>query len=77
MDFSIKSKVKISGGQLIRFSHRSRETKTMMTASVFLPSEEKVSTLLYLSGLTCTDENVCIKSGVFKYLAEEKVRFYH
>lgn len=32
-------------------------------------------TLLYLSGLTCTDENVCQKSGVFRYLSEAKIGF--
>lgn len=75
----VKSTVKVFGGLLIRFTHQSTETKTPMTCAVYLPNEEgrmsenKVPCLLYLSGLTCTDENVCQKSGVFRKLAEKKV----
>ena len=29
--------------------------------------------LMYLSGLTCSDENVCQKSGVFNHLSKHKV----
>jgi hypothetical protein len=71
----IKSTVVVSGGKLVRFSHQSKETGTPMTCSVFLPatSDPNVPYLLYLSGLTCTDENVCQKSGVFKALANAQV----
>ena len=78
-EMEIKSTVVVFGGKLIRFSHSSTETGTPMTCSVFLPSNEgsvessSFPYLLYLSGLTCTDENVCQKSGVFKKLAELKV----
>ena len=67
------------GGKLIRFTHASTSTNTTMTCSVYLPSNSstssnsKVPVLLYLSGLTCTDENVCQKSGVFKYLSENNL----
>lgn len=77
----IKSTVKVADGKLIRFSHQSSETGTPMTCSVFLPSTEgrdanaKDPYLVYLSGLTCTDENVCQKSGVFKKLAQLKIAF--
>ena len=76
-DFLIKSKVKVANGFLFRFSHNSLITKTLMTAAVFVPSnvsnEEKFPSLLYLSGLTCTDENVCQKSGIFQILSELKM----
>lgn len=73
-DFEIKSKVKVFDGHLIRFSHLSKETKTTMTCAVYIPNgPAQFPTLLYLSGLTCTDENVCQKSGVFRYLSEAKV----
>jgi S-formylglutathione hydrolase FrmB len=55
------------------------ETKTKMTCSVYLPSiteaevPKSVPTLMYLSGLTCSDENVCQKSGIFKTLSELQV----
>eukprot|EP01040_Poterioochromonas_malhamensis_P005610 gene5607-6029_t len=81
----IKSTVKIFDGYLIRFSHQSLETKTPMTCALYLPlrayqdrndgSGEKVPILYYLSGLTCTDENVCQKSGVFKSLSNLQIAF--
>jgi S-formylglutathione hydrolase len=78
-DFTIKSNVKVFDGQLIRFTHLSRETKCVMTCAVYIPSsiqsEAKYPTLMYLSGLTCTDENVCQKSGVFRSLSENRVAF--
>jgi S-formylglutathione hydrolase len=79
-EFEIKSKVKVFGGYLIRFSHKSSSTKTTMTAAAYIPTTDEACTtkfpyLLYLSGLTCTDENVCQKSGIFKYLAERKLAF--
>ncbi len=52
-----------------------------MTCAVYIPlsSPDKASetfpTLLYLSGLTCTDENVCQKSGIFKKLSELRMGF--
>jgi S-formylglutathione hydrolase FrmB len=71
----VKSKVTVFGGQLIRFTHASTQTGTPMTCAVFLPDATAASVpyLLYLSGLTCTDENVCQKSGVFRSLTQHKV----
>jgi len=43
-----------------------------MTFAVYLPPQAesaKVGGLLYLSGLTCTDENVCQKSGFMQHAA--------
>ena len=80
MSFEIKSKVKVFSGELVRFSHASSETKTIMTCAVYVPNSTEKSinqsfpVLLYLSGLTCTDENVCQKSGVFKTLSDMQVR---
>lgn len=75
----IKSTVKVFTGSLIRFSHMSAETKTTMTCAVYLPQETSVAkkfpSLMYLSGLTCTDENVCQKSGCFKALSEMQMGF--
>jgi len=48
-----------------------------MTCTVYLPTgsatpvdDKTVPVILYLSGLTCTDENVCQKSGIFRILSE-------
>lgn len=78
-NFEIKSTVKVFGGTLTRFQHLSKETKTTMVCAVFLPegatNHASVPMLLYLSGLTCTDENVCQKAGVFESLARHKIGF--
>jgi S-formylglutathione hydrolase len=78
----IKANTRVCGGRLIRFSHSSNSTQTVMTLSVFLPNDVERSDataalpcLVYLSGLTCTDENVCQKSGIFKQLSKHKVIF--
>ena len=83
--FEIKSTVRVFNGSLIRFVHQSKETKTPMTCAVYLPSSstsssssssEKFPTLLYLSGLTCTDENVCQKCGpLFQHLSQKQMAF--
>ena len=77
-DVEIKSSVKVAGGRLMRFSHQSAETGTPMVFAVFLPVDGEESnhiypSIMYLSGLTCTDENVCQKGGAFQKLAELKV----
>jgi len=51
---------------------------SQMTCAVFIPTTEidadgSIPFLTYLSGLTCTDENVCQKSGVFEHLSKAKV----
>ena len=72
--FTVKSTTKVFNGLLTRFSHLSKETKTIMTCSVYIPQGvTSAPGLLYLSGLTCTDENVCQKSGIFQSLSEYKV----
>jgi S-formylglutathione hydrolase len=47
-----------------------------MTFSIFVPehnSSEKLKTLVWLSGLTCTEENFRIKSGVQRIASELKM----
>ena len=76
------STVKCCGGDLIRFKHFSEYTKVEMTCAVYIPplnelnqqipilsSEKKIPVIIFLSGLTCTDENVCQKSGILKALS--------
>jgi S-formylglutathione hydrolase FrmB len=81
----IKSTTKCFNGHLIRFSHLSKITHTTMTVSVYIPEHDptthttattKYPSLLYLSGLTCTDENVCQKGGnIFQVLSTLKMAF--
>lgn len=56
------------GGELYQCSHASDCTRTDMRFSVFVPGEALAGanpspTLYYLSGLTCTDENVMQKAN--------------
>lgn len=78
-EVTILSEFRVFDGRLIRFKHFSASLNSVMTAAVYIPSgaleNEKFPAVLYLSGLTCTDENVCQKSGVFKYLSQHRIGF--
>lgn len=71
MSFEIIKKHKTFGGETIFCEHKSISTKTKMKFSCFLPCEkEKIdSAIIWLSGLTCTEENFITKAGAQKYLA--------
>jgi S-formylglutathione hydrolase len=61
------------GGEIRRLTHRSDACDCAMTFGVFLPPQARkgpVPALLWLSGLTCTDENFMIKSGAQRVAAE-------
>ncbi len=61
------------GGTVGFFTHQSAETKTPMNFSVFTPPQAKdgkVAALIYLAGLTCTEETFMIKAGAQKRAAE-------
>lgn len=55
------------------WSHDSLETKTEMKFSTFIPEGEVRGCLVWLSGLTCTDENFITKAGAQRVLAQEKM----
>jgi len=58
----------------VRFcEHDSRETKTKMAFSTFFPTTKVRGCLIWLSGLTCTDENFMAKAGAQQYLAEQSL----
>lgn len=68
--------IKDSGGWLKRFVHPSSTCNCDMTFSVFLPAQaekQKVPALYYLSGLTCTDDNVRSKAGAQRFAAEHGI----
>lgn len=68
--------VKEFGGWLKRFTHKSESCHCDMTFSVYLPAKAetaKVPVLYYLSGLTCTDDNVRSKAGAQRYAAEHNI----
>jgi S-formylglutathione hydrolase len=55
------------------YAHESRECRTEMRFSVFIPPQaqsRKVPVLYYLAGLTCTEETFMIKAGAQRLAAE-------
>lgn len=55
------------------WSHASQMTGTEMKFSTFIPHGEVKGCLIWLSGLTCTDENFITKAGAQKYLAQHQL----
>ncbi len=61
------------GGRLGVYAHQSRETKTRMSVSVFLPpaaEQGSCPVLYYLAGLTCTQDTFVQKAGAQRVAAE-------
>lgn len=55
----------------VRFlEHDSVETKTKMKLSCFVPNGPIKGSVIWLSGLTCTEENFITKAAAQRYLAE-------
>ena len=50
--------------------HESIETKTKMNFSTFIPEGNLKGCLIWLSGLTCNEENFITKASAQKYLAQ-------
>lgn len=55
------------------WEHDSISTKTKMKFSTFIPSGPVQGALIWLSGLTCTDENFITKAGAQKFLEEKSL----
>ncbi|GIT34622.1 MAG: hypothetical protein Ct9H300mP4_09410 [Gammaproteobacteria bacterium] len=73
MQLTLEAENKSFGGHYQVHSHWSESTNCKMVFSVFLPPQsevKKLPVLLWLSGLTCTEENFRIKAGVQRHAAE-------
>ena len=76
MDATELSSTRCSGGWQKRYRHRSAVLDCEMHFSLYLPpqaEERAVPLLVWLSGLTCTDENFVIKAGAQRYAAEHGI----
>jgi S-formylglutathione hydrolase len=61
----------VHGGTLRYLKHDSAATGTPMTLSVFVPpGEGPFPVLIWLSGLTCTEDNFTTKAGAYQSAAE-------
>lgn len=64
----------VHGGSLRYLKHDSAATRTPMTLSVFVPAGEgPFPVLIWLSGLTCTEDNFTTKAGAYRAAAEHGV----
>jgi S-formylglutathione hydrolase len=64
----------VHGGTLRYLKHDSAATGTPMTLSVFVPpGEGPFPVLIWLSGLTCTEDNFTTKAGAYAAAAEHGV----
>jgi len=64
----------VHGGTLRYLRHDSTTTGTAMTLSVFVPpGEGPFPVLIWLSGLTCTEDNFTTKAGAYRTAAEHGV----
>lgn len=73
MTLNIISEHGCFGGLQRFYSHESRECRTEMRFSVYVPPQAKqreVPVLYYLAGLTCTEETFMIKAGAQRVAAE-------
>ncbi|MCJ8340347.1 MAG: S-formylglutathione hydrolase [Pseudomonadales bacterium] len=65
--------IKEFGGWLQRYQHPSTSCNCEMSFSIYLPplaATQSVPVVYWLSGLTCTDDNVRSKAGAQRYAAE-------
>lgn len=69
---TLKSSVRCFSGELRKYAFASSSTRSEMVFNIFFPSlEEKagaVPGVVFLGGLTCTENNFCEKAGAFKEL---------
>ncbi len=58
------------GGTLTYYTHASTSTNCDMRFTVFMPPKPTGAALMFLSGLTCTEENFTTKAGAYRTAAE-------
>lgn len=63
---------KTFNGQTQFWSHESETTKTLMKFSTFIP-ENPMGAIIWLSGLTCNEENFITKAGVQRFLSDHQI----
>jgi len=74
MGMDVVKQHQVHGGTLRYLKHDSTTTGTPMTLSVFTPpGEGPFPVLIWLSGLTCTEDNFTTKAGAYKAAAEHGV----
>lgn len=73
MSVEIRAQHKLHGGTLAYAQHQSAATGTAMRFSVFTPpGDGPFPYLIWLSGLTCTEDNFTTKAGAYGAAAQQK-----
>lgn len=57
------------GGTLTYYKHAAHTTQCDMRFTLFMPPKPTGNALIYLSGLTCTEDNFTVKAGAYKKAA--------
>ncbi len=74
MSVEIRAQHRVHGGTLTYAQHQSAATGTPMRFSVFTPAGEgPFAYLIWLSGLTCTEDNFTTKAGAYGAAAQHRV----
>ena len=74
MTVEIGNTHRVHGGTLRYANHASASTGTTMKFTVWTPDGEgPFPYLVWLSGLTCTEDNFTVKSGVYEYAAQHGI----
>lgn len=74
MDIEIRARHRVFGGELVYAGFHSAATGTPMRFSVFTPpGSGAFPYLIWLSGLTCTEENFTTKAGAYGFAARAGV----
>lgn len=73
MAFTTNASIATFGGRLLKLTHQSSTTGTPMNLNLFIPpnasSSKPAPVLIYLSGLTCTPDNVSEKGFLHAHAA--------
>ena len=71
---TLLSKSRLYGGYQYRYKHWSDTTNCEMNFSIYIPDKrergQNIPAIIYLSGLTCTDENAPTKSNIQLYASQ-------
>ncbi len=70
MSIKLLSSTKSFDGFVEKLEHDSTSTKTKMTFTLYKPSKKSVGALMWLSGLTCNEDNFITKAGAIRLASE-------
>ncbi len=70
MNIKLNKKNKSFGGVVSYYTHESSLTKSPMNFSTYVPNKEIDSAIIWLSGLTCNEDNFITKAGAPNYLQD-------